>query len=578
MDSKKRRSSPRVHGPDLSPSPSTSEEHIVPVKKKKGHKGHDKVAENVGHAAPAIVCAQQLTCPVCLDIFTSPISTPCGHSFCMECITRYWGRSGDCICPFCKKIFRQRPDLNINRTLAEITEEFKQTRVMYSDLCFAAPGDVSCDVCSRRKFKAVKSCLVCLASFCNEHIRPHIEAVIFKKHTLVEPVSCLEDTLCTQHSRPLELFCMTDQTYICLLCGVKEHKIHNTVHIEVEWVERMKQRKVQKEIQEKHKSLEELKTKVESIKKSAYEETEESTKSLDELMQIIEKKREDVVRLIEMKETTKVNQTEHLIKQLEQDIQRLEGLLKPNDYFNCLVKEQSVCEPSNSQDPDPVTSSVDSDLLLGIYRKAFGELSDVLRVKLEKTTEADMARMQKYAVNLTLDPHTASPSLTLSADGKEVCYGDAEQELPDNPLRFDIFFSVLSKEGFTSGRHYWEVKVGEKTDWILGVVRESINRKGDIELCPQNGYWTVSLCYGSGYWAFTSPSTFLALNVKPRKVGVFLDYEEGQLSFFNVESQTHLYTFIDTFTEKLYPYFSPCANEDGKNAVPLIICTTCTRK
>uniref|UniRef100_A0A8C4T3G6 E3 ubiquitin-protein ligase TRIM39-like n=1 Tax=Erpetoichthys calabaricus TaxID=27687 RepID=A0A8C4T3G6_ERPCA len=359
-----------------------------------------------------------LTCPVCLDIFTSPISTPCGHSFCMECITRYWGRSGDCICPFCKKIFRQRPDLNINRTLAEITEEFKQTRVMYSDLCFAAPGDVSCDVCSRRKFKAVKSCLVCLASFLPESYTRN----------------CFK--------------------YIKLLSW---------------W-----------------------------------------------------------------------------------------GLYSL--YFLSIQKEQSVCEPSNSQDLDPVTSSVDSDLLLGVYRKAFGELSDMLRVKLEKTTEA---------VHLTLDPHTASPSLTLSADGKEVCYGDAEQEIPDNPLRFDIFFSVLSKEGFTSGRHYWEVKVGEKTDWILGVVRESINRKGDIELCPQNGYWTVSLCYGSGYWAFTSPSTFLALNIKPRKVGVFLDYEEGQLSFFNVESQTHLYTFIDIFTEKLYPYFSPCANEDGKNAVPL---------
>uniref|UniRef100_A0A8C4XE88 Uncharacterized protein n=1 Tax=Erpetoichthys calabaricus TaxID=27687 RepID=A0A8C4XE88_ERPCA len=392
-------------------------------------------------AAPAIVCAQQLTCPVCLDIFTSPISTPCGHSFCMECITRYWGRSGDCICPFCKKIFRQRPDLNINRTL----------------------------------FKAVKSCLVCLASFCNE---------------------------------PLELFCMTDQTYICLLCGVKEHKIHNTVHIEVEW-------------------------------KSAHEETEESTKSLDELMQIIEKKREDVVRLIETKETTKVNQTEHLIKLLEQDIQRLEGLLKPNDYFNCLVV-----------------------MLFFLYINSMAYISQELY---------GFGGCPQTKLHLTLDPHTASPSLTLSADGKEVCYGDAEQEIPDNPLRFDIFFSVLSKEGFTSGRHYWEVKVGEKTDWILGVVRESINRKGDIELCPQNGYWTVSLCYGSGYWAFTSPSTFLALNIKPRKVGVFLDYEEGQLSFYNLELRCHLYTFIANFTKKLYPYLCPFIVYDDKNSAPLII-------
>ncbi|XP_066577181.1 uncharacterized protein LOC136767313 [Amia ocellicauda] len=163
--------------------------------------------------------------------------------------------------------------------------------------------------------------------------------------------------------------------------------------------------------------------------------------------------------------------------------------------------------------------------------------------------EQELQRLHRHAVDVTLDPNTAAPKLILSEDGKQVRHGDKRQVLPDNPERFDLSPCVLGKEGFSSGRHYWEVEVGEKTDWDLGVARESISRKGQITLSPEDGYWTVWLRIGNEYEALDDPSVLLPLSLKPRTVGVFVDYEGGQVSFYNVEARSHIYTFTVVCTD-----------------------------
>ncbi|XP_072890295.1 nuclear factor 7, brain-like isoform X2 [Hemitrygon akajei] len=176
------------------------------------------------------------------------------------------------------------------------------------------------------------------------------------------------------------------------------------------------------------------------------------------------------------------------------------------------------------------------------------------------------------AAPVILDPNTASPYLLLSDDLRTVRYTDKWMQLPKNPQRFDPCVSVLGSEGFTSGRHSWEVDVGNKTNWDFGIAKDSITRKGKITLNPDNGYWAVALRNGIEYYACTNPWKRLELSVHPRKIRISLEYEGGEVSFHDVDNLTHIYTFNGTFTGKLYPYFSPDLNHDGKNSDPLIIC------
>ncbi|KAI5607678.1 zinc finger protein RFP, partial [Silurus asotus] len=176
------------------------------------------------------------------------------------------------------------------------------------------------------------------------------------------------------------------------------------------------------------------------------------------------------------------------------------------------------------------------------------------------------------SVDVILDPDSAHPKLILSADGKHVTCGDEEQNLPDTPQRFTKYGNVVGKQSFSSGRFYYEVQVRGKTKWDLGVVRENINRKGKITVTPQNGFWTVVLRNETQYIAGADPPVPLTLREKVEKVGVFVDYDEGLVSFYDVNSRSHIYSFTgQTFTEKLYPFFSPCLNNGGKNSAPLII-------
>ncbi|XP_048091676.1 E3 ubiquitin-protein ligase TRIM21-like [Alosa alosa] len=183
-----------------------------------------------------------------------------------------------------------------------------------------------------------------------------------------------------------------------------------------------------------------------------------------------------------------------------------------------------------------------------------------------------MKRIKSHAVDVTLDPDTAHAPLILSADRKQVAYGDTQQSVPDSHKRFSPVICVLGKQGFSSDKFYYEVQVKGKTDWALGVARESITRKGNITLSPENGSWTIWLRNGTEYEALADSSVPLSLKEKPQRVGVFVDYEAALVSFYDADCWYHLYSYANvTFTEKLYPFFYPGLNDGGKNSSPLII-------
>ncbi len=180
------------------------------------------------------------SCPLCTELLRDPVAIPCGHSFCMDCISGYWNEAdytGIYICPQCQITFTQRPVLRPNATLTKVAEKIKKTGLnltLSTNGSFAGPSDVPCDFCTGKKLKAVKSCLNCLASYCEKHLKPHYESATFKRHKLVDVLGNLDRKICPLHQKSLELFCRTDQMCICALCTVSEHKGHDIVSAEAE--------------------------------------------------------------------------------------------------------------------------------------------------------------------------------------------------------------------------------------------------------------------------------------------------------------------------------------------------------
>ncbi|XP_017328574.1 E3 ubiquitin-protein ligase TRIM39 [Ictalurus punctatus] len=524
-------------------------------------------------SSSSVLCEDQLQCSICLDVFTDPVSTPCGHNFCMICLKEFWDSSSHCQCPVCKEEFPKRPELRVNTFISGLAAAFKKQVPLKAK-------KVLCDSCTEEKLEALKSCLHCGVSYCNIHLMLHKTTTKLMKHKLMEPVENLEDYICQKHDRPLELFCRDDQMCVCQFCTEGDHKTHNTVPIEEEsennktelwmlhWV-------VQQMIQERLRKIEEIRHSIELNKKNTEKEKEDSVEIFSKLMHGIKRSAAEVPKAMEEKQKAAEKQAEELIKELEQEITELkrrntelEQISHTEDHLHLLQIYPSLCSPPHTQDWTDVT--INSHLSLETLRRKI--IQEVLNDEMDKFVHIELKRMQQHAVDVTLDPDTANPSLTLTNDGKEVTCENIIKKLPDNPERFDRCICVLGKEGFSSGRFYYEVQVRGKTKWDLGVVRESINRKGEITACPENGFWSVSWHNKTEYEALDSPPIPLSLKQAPQKVGVFVDYEEGLISFYDVEAKSHIYSFTgQSFTEKLYPFFSPCLNEGGENSAPLII-------
>ncbi|XP_030077844.1 nuclear factor 7, brain [Microcaecilia unicolor] len=175
--------------------------------------------------------------------------------------------------------------------------------------------------------------------------------------------------------------------------------------------------------------------------------------------------------------------------------------------------------------------------------------------------------------SLTLDPDTAHPFLALSADLKAVKLASKAQRVSWNPQRFNFCLNVLGSHGFRSGTHYWEIHVGKKSNWIIGIAAEHVQHKEVEKLSPKNGYWTLRKVKINTYYALTSPAAGFTLDTNPRTVGIYLDYESNQVSFYNADSMILLFTFSDPFKEqKLFPFLCPGLVLDQTDYEPLRFC------
>ncbi|KAG5279192.1 hypothetical protein AALO_G00075090 [Alosa alosa] len=335
-------------------------------------------------------------------------------------------------------------------------------------------------------------------------------------------------------------------------------------------------KELQQMIQERLQKVDKLKTSLQLLKSSCQREVQESNRVFSALVSSIEQSQMLVVASVEEKERHAEKRVSRLVRELEQEIRELrEGKANQEEPQTEMKRWSSRITLEDREMRDWSRVSLETDPCVGVTRRAVLDLVDKVLMEANRLTKSELKRLQKYSVDVTLNPQTAHAYLILSDDRRQVRHGDKRQEILESPKRFDRMTNVLAKESFLSGRHYWEVEVGSKTEWDLGVVRHSVNRKGKFTVCPANGFWTVSLRNGCQYVANTSPPTSLALRHKPKRIGVFVDYEEGRTSFLCVDSGAHIHTFMDAFTDRLHPFFGPGRPHGGKNTAPLTVTSNC---
>ncbi|KAM9832230.1 tripartite motif-containing protein 16-like [Neosynchiropus ocellatus] len=513
---------------------------------------------------------ESFSCSICLELLRDPVTLPCGHNYCKTCIEGSWDSGEErniYRCPQCRQTFTPKPLLQKNTVLAEIVEELKKTGA--ADLCSAGPEDVACDACTGRKLKALKSCLVCLVSYCEQHLQPHLEAPAFRRHKLVHPSKQLQEIICSQHDEEKKMFCRTDQQVICHLCAVDQHKDHDTVTAAAERREREKEvdqsrGKIQQSIQEREEEVKLLQQEEKTINHCANKAVKDSQEIINQLIQNLQRRMSDEEQQIRSRQQSEAARVRGLQEQLQQEIAELrkkdaelQQLSLADSHTVFLLNWSSLSEvsedllSSRTRVRPPVCSedvasavSASRDRLQDLLRDTWINISRMLAP--EPETRAEFLR---YSRDITMDPDTAHSILMLSDGNRKVQNMRKGQAPPHHPDRFTHKFNVLSKEPLT-GRCYWEV---ERTKGLaVAVSYKNISRSGGESEFGQNEQSWSLYCNSACSFRHNSVITELASAASSR-VGVYLDHSAGLLSFYSVsETMTLLHRVQTTFTQPLH--------------------------
>ncbi|XP_072890633.1 zinc-binding protein A33-like isoform X1 [Hemitrygon akajei] len=441
---------------------------------------------------------EEVICPICLDFFTDPLILECGHNYCRSCITRCWEREQRNPCPECREEIADRT-LRVNRALANLSEKARKL-----------------------------------------NLNPKEEES--KLH-------------CEKHGEELKLFCETDETLICLICATaREHKSHNFMLVN-EAIEIYKGRVKSSldSLTKKKSDFEEMeqqqKEKISGVQEQTHSLQSQITSHFAELRRVLTEKEQRALRDLREEEERTLNPMEKNLRKIQEnlssiqeEITKLQERMDQQENITFLMEEAR--RKRRIGDNDKTLSVTGGALLVEkfyhpyLFDTALGEAFDGIN-----------------RVSVTLDVETATPRLEVSEDRKSVRYTETWRNLPDTGKRFIYWLCVLGSEGFTSGRHYWEVEVTGNRWWDLGVAAESVERKGGVTVSPETGFWRIARV-DDVMWVLTSPLSRLPAGPIPGRVGVYLSYESGTVSFYNAETKSHLHTFTgNKYTEKLYPFF-----------------------
>ncbi|OCT56058.1 hypothetical protein XELAEV_18002733mg [Xenopus laevis] len=504
----------------------------------------------------------ELSCSICLSIYTDPVSLPCAHKFCRFCIYRVLGiqeESGAYSCPECRQKFKEYPFLP--RTLRNIVERF----------LFAQPKPwetvIPCTYCVLSPEPAVKSCLLCESSLCETHLRMHSKSA---KHVLIEPTMHLGDKKCSVHDEPLEYYCCKESVCVCVSCYLAgEHRGHR-VELLSEASEKKKEtlrkvlEKLRPEREETERGAQRLQERRREVAEKAAGETERVTalfRDIREQLEALEKRLLSDIssqkKFLSLRLTELMEQLEIKKDKLSRKIRHIEELCNMADPLTVLQERESHGAADNEGGRErhdievPAVGDLDVDLMSETLLTGLAGIG---------TGVKELCFPGQEATDLLLDINTANNRVSVSGDRKSASYSRTKLHYPQSPERFQLYHQALSSRSFPSGRHYWEVEVSESGGWEVGVAYPSIERRGD-QSCIGNDNKSWGLCrwnivnrYSLGH---DSKCTQLPHVPSCRRIKISLDYEAGRLSFYELsEPIRHLHTFTATFTEPLHAAFS----------------------
>ncbi|XP_063346318.1 E3 ubiquitin-protein ligase TRIM35-like [Pelmatolapia mariae] len=460
-----------------------------------------------------------LSCHVCSETFRDPVSLSCNHSFCSSCLHQFWEQAKNRNCPICKrKSSKDHPFVNF--TLKELADSFFERKKSGSSE--TQKGE--------------------------------------KKLTVV----------CSKHEEVPKLFCVDEQRVVCPVCEFSLHQSHKVVPVE-EAVSDLKE-----QLKSDLKSLQDKRNKYKQVEETYNEMIQHSKKQLlsterqiraefNKLQQFLKEEEESRLAALREEEEQKGRTISREMKMIEEQISSLsdsisaveEELQKHSVPFLSSYKDTQSRARAQSSVSDP---QLVSGALIDVA-KHLGNLSFRVWEKMKEKV---------HFSPVILDPNTASGWLYLSDDLTSVRYGDTKQQLPDNPERNTKYEDVFGSEGFSSGKHSWEVEVGDHPHWNVGLVKESVDRKGECFASPECGIWC--LVYYSGEYTNCVGQT-VTVKKSLQRIRVQLDYDRREVSFYDPEDMTHICTHRDTFTEKIFPYFSIGKAGDAKTS-DIKICQT----
>ncbi|XP_014867044.1 PREDICTED: tripartite motif-containing protein 16-like isoform X2 [Poecilia mexicana] len=488
----------------------------------------------------------KFSCSICLDLLKTPVTIPCGHNYCMYCIGSFWDdedKKGIHSCPQCRQQFTPRPVLVKNTMLAELVEDVRKTgpQPAPDDDSLVGPEDVACDICTVRKMKAIKSCLVCLVSYCENHLQPHYDIPGLKKHKLVNPSKTLQDNICSHHDEVMKIFCRTDQQCICYLCLMAEHKGHETVPAAAERADKKKElqesrQQIHQRIQDQEKDVKLLQQEVETINVSADKAVEDSEKIFTEMIRLLQERSSEVKQQIRSQQETEVSRVKDVQEKLEQEITELkrkdaelEQLSHTEDHTQFLLNYPSLPalrESTHSssinirplrhfedvtaavtelktkvldilRDPPKTSSASKADVLpqpmavlpqpmavlpqpMAVLPQPMAVLPQPMAVSSQPSEPKTREDFLKYSRKLTLSRNTAHKFLELSEGNRKVTMTNENQYYEDHEDRFTRRWQVLSKQRLT-GRCYWEVEWTQGRSIEVAVAYDNIERTGDTK-------------------------------------------------------------------------------------------------